>query len=213
MAVGIRGRHRARWCGMLIILVGICFLRSNALSEPGYGTGHGSIPVLSERGWRMAAYAGRFTETRFGEILRGDIEFGDSYVGAVSVSRPWPALWRGRMAWEGEIQAALHGGRQSHAELNGAVLLRWLRFPWDRWLRTSIAYGIGLSFASSTPRLERKRHDRTSRDLLFMPFEIAAGLPRRRGEVFARIHHRSGGFDVYSRGGGSNVVAVGWRWP
>ncbi len=196
----------------VLALLGFVFLPIDATAGTGRLAGPDRIPGVRESGWRTAVYVGRFTETRFLQNLRGTIRFGNSHVGAVSLSRAWRPLWNERMVWEGEVQAAKHWGRQSHAEVNGAVLLRWLRFPWDPWVETSIAYGIGLSFASSTPRLERKRHDETSRDLLFMPFEIAAGLPQRRGEIFVRLHHRSGGYDIYRRGGGSNFVAAGWRW-
>lgn len=80
-----------------------------------------------------------------------------------------------------------------------------------RFFLSTIALGIGPSFASSTPRLERQRLRRTSRQMLFMPFEITAGTPDRRWEAFTRIHHRSGGFDVITRGSGSNLVTLGLR--
>jgi hypothetical protein len=75
----------------------------------------------------------------------------------------------------------------------------------------TIALGIGPSIALETPAIERERHERTSRRMLFMPFEITAGAPQGQWEAFIRVHHRSGGFDVISRASGSNHVAAGAR--
>ncbi len=160
--------------------------------------------------WQISAYAGRFTETRFHEIVRTRTRFRDAYVGAVALSRTW-VRWSSWAEWDIEVQGARHGAAQNHTEINAALLLRVVRFPWDRHLSTTIALGIGPSFASSTPRLERQRRRRTSRQMLFMPFEVTAGAPDRRWEAFTRVHHRSGGFDVITRGSGSNLVAVGLR--
>ncbi len=161
-------------------------------------------------GWKVGAYAGRHTATRFLEIVQGETRFRDSYMAAFALSRTW-ARWADFAEWDGEVQVAKHWGRQHHGELNAAVLLRWIRFPWDHRMSTTIALGIGPSIASSTPNVERDRGKQTARRQLFMPFEITAGPPDRRWESFVRVHHRSGGFDVISRGTGSNFVAGGLR--
>ena len=164
-----------------------------------------------ERGpWKTALYVGRHTDTRFLQIVQGETRFRDSYVAALALSRTW-ATWADLADWEAEVQVAKHWGRQHHGELNAAVLLRWVRFPWDHRLRTTIALGIGPSVASSTPKVERDREKETARRLAFMPFEITAGSPDRQWEGFVRVHHRSGVFDTISRGTGSNFVAGGIR--
>lgn len=161
-------------------------------------------------GWRAGAYVGRHTATRFLEIVRGETRFRDSHVAALTLSRTW-ARWADVAEWEIEAQAAGHWGGQHHAELNAALLLRWIRFPWDRRLQPSVALGIGPSVASSTPKIERARGKRTARRLAFMPFEIAVGPADRRWDAFVRVHHRSGAYDTISRGTGSNFVACGFR--
>ncbi len=161
-------------------------------------------------GWAAAVYVGRHTDTRFIEIIQGETRFRDSYVTAVALSRTW-ARWADVAVWDAEIQFAKHAGRQHHGEINAAILLRWIRFPWDQQWRTSIALGIGPSIASSTPKIERDRGKRTARRLAFMPFEITAAPLQGRWEGFVRVHHRSGAFDTISRGTGSNFVAGGVR--
>ena len=159
---------------------------------------------------RLAIYAVRYTDTRFLGILQGHVDARNAYAAAFAVSRRVRKL-TSALELDGELQVAGHWGRQDHWEVNAALMARWTRFPWSRRLSTTIAYGLGPSIALSTPLLEREAHDRTSRRLVFMPFEITAGTPDRRLEAFLRVHHRSGAFDVISRGGGSNLVGAGVR--
>ncbi len=176
------------------------------------GTGWaGAAPAERESIWSVSAYVGQVTYTRFNEIVRFDTDFRDSYVAALAAGRV--VHEHGANArWEIEGQVAHHWGKQDHAEINAALLLRWTRFPWDDWVRTSIALGAGPSYALDVPAIEEERHDRASRRLFFMPFEITAGPPGEdRWEGFVRVHHRSGVFDVVSRASGSNFVALGLR--
>ena len=162
--------------------------------------------------WRVAVYGMQFTETRFVEIVRSHTRFRASWAGAVAGSRLLRAWVNGRIGLEGEVQAAGHVGEQKHLEINAALLLRGRLAVLPGELHLSMAHGLGPSIASSTPRIERERHDETSRRLVFMPSEISLGTPCRSREAFIRIHHRSGVFDLVSRGGGSNLVGAGFRW-
>ncbi len=161
--------------------------------------------------WFVSAYAGEVTYTRFNRIIRFETDFRDSYVAAIAGGRVFHYPMR-HLQFEVEGQAAWHWGRQHHQELNAAAIARWTQFPWNARVRTTIALGIGPSFALATPAIERERHDRTSRRLLFMPFEITVGAPAASWEAKVRVHHRSGAFDVASRASGSNFVALGARW-
>ncbi len=162
--------------------------------------------------WSLSGYIGQVSYTRFNEIIRFDTDFRSSYVAVLGATRVlYDHDHYARWEWEGQV--AQHWGKQDHAEINSALLLRWRRFPWDDILNTSVALGAGPSFALEVPAIEQERHDRASRRLFYMPFEIAAAFPgRESGEVFVRIHHRSGVFDVVSRAGGSNFVGLGYRW-
>jgi hypothetical protein len=168
-------------------------------------------PMLADTDrWFVAAYTGEITFTRFNQIVRFQTDFRDSYVAALAggwiFHYPLPA-----MQFEVEGQIAQHWRRQDHTELNAATLARWTRFPWNRHVRTTVALGIGPSIALETPAIERERHDRSARRMLFMPFEITAGPPDGAWEGLIRVHHRSGGFDWVSRASGSNFVTAGAR--
>ncbi len=160
--------------------------------------------------WRWGLYAGRYTDTRFVEIVRGQTDFKKSTVGAVMVSRKVAATTP-YAEWDVELGLARHWGLQHHYEVNAALMLRVVPWPHAENWRLSAGLGIGPSLATATPRIERARGGRTSRRLLFMPFEVTLGPSSGRSAIFARVHHRSGGFDVASRGRGSNFVAVGGR--
>ncbi len=170
-----------------------------------------AVPGSETANRSVGLYVGQVTYTRFNEVIRGDTDFRDSYVAALTAAHVLHAH-DDYARWEAEGQVARHWGKQDHFELNAALLLRWERFPWRSRFHTTVALGVGPSFASSVPAIERKRHDHASRRLAFMPFEITAGpAGDAPWETFARVHHRSGVFDLVSRGGGSNFVAIGVR--
>jgi len=159
--------------------------------------------------WSGTAFVGQFDDSRFVEILAldgGDLR--SSYMGGAVLGRylghgPDP------VAWEAETQLYHHWGLQSLWEANLAIAARWTRFPWDRWLDTSVSLGQGVSLASQRPPLE----DETRNLLHYMHFEIAFQVPgSERVSLAGRVHHRSGGFGVYGVTGGSNFLALGIRY-
>lgn len=159
-------------------------------------------------------YGGKWTDTRFLEILRLETDFQDSYLGTVGLSRTLHRFNR-HLDLEGEANLTRHWGKQDHFELNAALNLRWNTFPWDRFVDTSLAFGLGPSYAFGRPRIEERRRRPVSRLLVFMVGEVTFGPPAQWDspwEVLVRIHHRSGGFGTVSNAGGSNVVTTGLRY-
>jgi hypothetical protein len=126
------------------------------------------------------------------------------------------ARYRDRISYELEGQIAVHNGRQSHEEINGAVTLRWLPFPWDRYLDTSFAFGNGLSYATAEPPLEILDSDekKSSQWLYYLFVEIAFAHPdHRQWDFFIRTHHRSGVFGLFHDvNSGSNFIGPGIRY-
>ena len=157
-------------------------------------------------------YAGQWSANRFGEIVGLRSNFRSSYLAAAGASR---VLYRfnQHLHLEGEVNAARHWGKQHHFELNAAASLRWITFPWDRVLNTSIAHGFGPSYAFARPSIEMRDDRRATRVLVFMVTEVAVAPPHSTPwEGFVRIHHRSGAYDVVSRSAGSNFVTAGLRY-
>jgi hypothetical protein len=173
---------------------------------------HGSD---AESPWAVFAYGGRFTDTRFVHIVfRGRTEFRNSYVWVMGVSRKIYDF-NEHLGVEGELNIARHSGLQNHFEFNGAVLLRWNTFPWDNHVDTSLAYGLGQSYATERPPIEEEPDRRATHVLISMPAELTFAPPKSRGspwEVMVRIHHRSGAFGLFKDAGGSNFVSLGMRY-
>lgn len=122
--------------------------------------------------------------------------------------------YRHYLRLEAEGQLVKHFDLMNHFEVNALVVLRWLPFPWDRYLDTSFAVGEGLSYATRDPAIEVEKHGRTSQLLNYLLFELAFCLPQHpRWDYFLRVHHRSGVFGLFDGvSGGSNLVGAGFRY-
>ena len=113
-------------------------------------------------------------------------------------------------------------GELHATELWGALYVRWHAFPWNHFLRTTIAVSTGLNYATKVEELERKRDDfgNGSRLLHYLSPEITFALPDQENwEVVLRYHHRSGGGGILGEyrvfngvTGGSNHATVGVRY-
>jgi hypothetical protein len=118
------------------------------------------------------------------------------------------------MSIEIEGQVGKHFGIQNHWELNAVPVVRWLRFPWDGYVDTSLAVGAGVSYALETPEIEAVGVTDTPQLLGYLMFEIAASLPTMPDWFFvARLHHRSGANGLFGdRLDASNAVGLGIRY-
>lgn len=100
-------------------------------------------------------------------------------------------------------------------EYDGYVMFRWTKFPWRKYLLTSLAAGEGISYASHVPYVEKGFTSDNSRRLLnYLIFELTMALPKYPDiELVGRIHHRSVAYGVFGNGNsGSNNIGVGVRY-
>lgn len=165
--------------------------------------------------WFFSLYGGKFSNNALLDIMRLKTRFESSYVYVLSVGKEI-GRYQNRISYELEGQIATHSGRQSHEEINGAVTLRWLPFPWDRKLDTSFAFGNGLSYATEEPPLERMDSDdnKSSQWLYHLFVEFAFAHPdHHQWDLFIRVHHRSGVFGLFHDvDSGSNFIGCGIRY-
>lgn len=133
---------------------------------------------------------------------------GDRLVG-VAWGRDWPTRWRGvTLGVEG--QAVWHfGDSHNHAELAVPAVLRYA--PARAAPLRSVAYGLGLSFASETPRPEVEKGGASRNALFYWMIEAEFGRPTDRYSVITRLHHRSTGFGTFGEAGSSNYFVLGLR--
>lgn len=169
--------------------------------------------ALGDQDWYVSLYGARLTGDTLGDTVRLDASYENSYFFVLSAGRKLFQI-KDLMKFEAEVQVAKHFGEQHNWEFNGLVILRWVKFPWNNFLKTSFAVGDGLSYATEPPEVEERHHDDTSRLLDYLMFEVSASLPDdSRWEVFTRIHHRSGAFGLFNGvTGASNAIGLGIRY-
>lgn len=176
--------------------------------------GYPSSPKAAEK-WFVSIYTGQYSNTALNEIVRLNTDFESSNVYVLSVGKEL-GVYKDVLGYELEGQVATHSGEQSHQEVNGAFTLRWLSFPWNRYLLTSFAFGNGLSYATSEPELEIREGDEheTNQLLYYILVELAFSLPQQPDwALFVRIHHRSSVFGLIDNiTTGSNFVGLGLRY-
>lgn len=164
--------------------------------------------------WALTVYWGRGTDGGIEEVPGHRADFLNAYMLAVAPSRVLQKYGdRAELAIEGQV--AKHWNYQDHWEFNGLFVARWLAFPWDVYLDTSLAVGEGLSYASQVPQIEILRSpDATSRLLNYVLVEADLRPAfTRHWSLNLRLHHRSGAlglFDGVHRG--SNILCAGLKY-
>jgi hypothetical protein len=103
----------------------------------------GGDQALADAGWMVGLFGGRATFDSLHSIFT-DRDYADSYMTGLTVGKGLTG-YKHYLSLEGEGQVAKHWGDQDHFEFTAALVLRWLPFPWDRYLDTSVAVGEGLS--------------------------------------------------------------------
>ena len=158
----------------------------------------------------ITLYSGRITDSTLGATATCDFEFENAYFIDLGLSRRIYTFqdYFG-IAMEGQI--AKYFGDQDNWEFCFVGYFRWLRFPWDTFIDTSFASGVGLSYATSVPAIEAKHHEETSQFLGALMFEFAFSLPHvPQWSIVTGIHQRSGAGGAFDGvHGASNAWEIG----
>jgi hypothetical protein len=108
-----------------------------------------------------------------------------------------------------------HDDPSANPEGNIYLIFRWVNFPWNKYLVTSLAAAEGISYASHVPQVEQGITSTDSRRLLnYLMFEATFATPSHpEFEIVARIHHRSVAYGLFGDGNcGSNTIGIGFRY-
>ena len=133
-------------------------------------------------------------------------------IGVVATGTKIRDIFAGALTFEWESLYAKHWGTSEFHELGGAIYARWNRFPWNNYIKTTLAVGMGPSITSQAAPYEP--HDgKRSKWLLQLNFELNLYSPADpRWALLFRIQHRSGVFNlINSVRGGSNFLTIGIR--
>ena len=155
-------------------------------------------------------YGGRMTDDNFEEALSGQADFVDAYVVVGALSWTFTRFFENALSFELEGQIGKWFGDQHNLEFNLPMVMRWSKFPWNNHVSTSLAYGLGPSYASKEPAAEIDRNDSTQKFLAYWFAEITFGPPGSNWAGVFRLHHRSGAFGLIAdrHEGGSNTLGV-----
>jgi hypothetical protein len=170
--------------------------------------------TMAGQDFAVTVYGGRMTDGDFGDSLTGQAEFIDAYIVVAALSWTFAWFYEDALSFELEGQVGKWFGDSDNWEFNVPVAIRWSKFPWNKHVATSLAYGLGPSFASEEPKAEIDIHGTTQKFLVYWYGEITLGPPESNWESVLRIHHRSGAFGlVADRGeGGSNTLCLGLKY-
>ena len=170
--------------------------------------------TMAEQDFAVTVYGGRMTDGDFGDSLTGQAKFIDAYIMVGALSWTFARYYEDALSFELEGQVGKWFGDSDNWEFNIPVAIRWSKFPWNKHVATSLAYGLGPSFATEKPKAEIDEHDTTQKFLVYWYGEIALGPPDSNWGGVLRIHHRSGAFGlVADRGeGGSNTLCLGLKY-
>ncbi len=135
-------------------------------------------------------FRGWMTDNQWNEIATlDDVRFRDSWLLGVGVSRELAG--RDNWAFELEGQTVRHHGEQEHWEFNAALFARWRGLPWSDVLPTSVASGVGPSYATKEPAAEIAMDGESARLLLYWTAEMEVSFPETPWSAITRLHHRS----------------------
>lgn len=168
-------------------------------------TGAGARPL-----WAATVFGGVMLDNTWDEIFLdpAGLQFEGSGLVGVAVSRE---VWRPRRWLSGEIEGQLvrHVDGQTHWELNAPVAT--VRAQPFSGVDASAAFGVGISVASETPRLEVENEGDSQPVMAYWMIEVEAGLPAEDWRVVGRVHHRSTAYGLFGEDGGANALAIGLR--
>ncbi len=199
---------RSGWLVVAMLLAGL--LRSAAAladSSP-------VDPVTASPRWAITVFQGVLAEDGFEPTVTLSSHLDSSYqLLGVGVSRRVGG-YRHYLDYEVEGQVVKHTAGMHHMEFNAAFILRWLPFPWDDTLDTSLAFGEGISYATRVPEYEATHHEHSAEVLNYLLVELAIALPRAPNwSLVARVHHRSGIYTLIDNvRGASNFIGLGVKY-
>ncbi len=170
--------------------------------------GESESDAPGDKRWFVSAYYGIYTSKTFiRTLLIFPLETEEFHFLALGVGKD---LYRWKdFSLEMEGIVAHHYGEhmrvsQKYEEFVITFNLRYQNLPWDKYLKTTLAVGDGLSYAT-----EKVYHEESRNLLNYLMAEATFALPQYPDISFVyRLHHRSGMWGVLGTGG-SNFYTLG----
>src|SRR5688572_4552997 len=174
--------------------------------------------------WSLQFGVAFITANNIGEILSGEVNDGDDTGGeAYSLSLNWVArrfqlsfrekLFQPQLEPYLTVTVGDETGESTFHDFNGGIGLRWVDFPWERWVRTSFFTGVGLSYSARVYAVDRQRHPDTHRSHLKIdwPLQVTFALPSMEQHQLVLFNDHQSGGHIFDEGG-VNSLGIGYRW-
>jgi hypothetical protein len=140
--------------------------------------------------------------------------WGDAGIIDGEFSRRLVTFWHA-LDIEPQIGIGKRFGDMQAVEFWGAVAFRWTTFPWNNYIKTSVAISEGISLATQVDTVERNanRNHAGSVFLNYFSPEITFSPPEyEKYELVLSIHHRSGLYGLIDNvNAGSQFGTLGLR--
>lgn len=97
--------------------------------------------------------------------------------------------------------------------LNSAIAARWIDFPWNRFLSTTLMTGVGLNYSEKIFKLDAEKYPNGSRSHLkfFWPVELTFAIPGFKNHALVLFNHHISGGHIMDYGG-IDSFGVGYRY-
>ena len=174
-------------------------------------------PEAKKYDWAFTGYVAWLSGDQLGDMLLFQAELSNNKVWVAALTKRLMTFYKD-VDWEVEGQIAKHGGGDAsmyHWEINALTSVRWNRFIWDKYVDTSFATGLGLSYATEEPVFEIEEHGDTSKLLAYILVELAFSPPKYpQWAGVMRIHHRSSAYGTFNDEiqGASNDLGFGIKY-
>ena len=198
-------------CRVFLRLCGVAWLAVMGLSLHQPASAGEEDPPHHARTKSISLFGGVMTSNRWYDTFAPwNLEFRSSVMVGLAASHrvgPLDPRW----SFEVEGQVVRHFGEQDNWEFNLPVVARWDAFSWDNTLDTSLAFGVGPSYTSSTPEAEVAIRGNSHRLMVYWKLEAEFAPPGEPWSAIVVLHHRSGAFNTVANEGGSNSIVIGIR--
>jgi hypothetical protein len=178
----------------------------------------------TDRLWAYQFGVAGITSNAEFEIFSGDVNISDGAAGgqiySFTASRFLGELeWRlGDFVFHPQMELPLtleivdENSRSPFPDYNAAFMMRWVDFPWNETIVTTLGMGIGISYSSKILLMDQQRHPESDRSHLKfdMPLQLTFALPSHpEHQLLFYLVHQSGG-RVFDQGG-VNSLGIGYR--
>jgi hypothetical protein len=142
--------------------------------------------------WWWSGFAGVVARNYTSRFLVLDPDFGNSYMIGGAIGREYAKFGWLRFEWETSASIEFLGEQPIGDFRVMPLNARLVEFPWNRWVLTTFATGIGFSWMTSKSRYEEDHGDKTKRWNVGVLFELTLADPDRPDwAALIRIQHRS----------------------